>query len=120
MRIYPDTDIPRTNPNPPDPLLQSEYPRESAWQRQVERDFKQLGWRTQHFWDTMRSRPGFPDLVAWCPRTGRTIWAELKTETGKVVPSQVDTLLELSMGNEVWLWRPSDWPEIDLVLSGET
>ncbi len=130
MRIYPDTDIPRTNPNPPDPLLHAEYPRELLWQKEVERMFRQLGWETQHFWNTMRSRPGFPDLMCWrvtkifwpagsCERVnGRLLIAELKTETGAVVESQRATMLNLAAtGVPTYLWRPSDMDEIVEVLS---
>lgn len=132
MRIHPDTDIPLTNPNPPDPILHAEYPRESLWQQAVERMFRQVGWDTQHFWNTMNARPGFPDLLCWRVThvffpanvhqrvNGKLVFAELKTETGKVTESQRSTLLNLAAaGAPVFLWRPSDLDEILAVLRGE-
>lgn len=116
MRIVPGGRVPLNNPNPPDPILRAEYPLEPLWQKAVERMFRQLNWRTQHFWDAMNARAGWPDLVAWHPVSGKTIWAELKTETGRVTASQRDTLLELAIANEVWLWRPSDASEIAAVI----
>jgi nucleotide-binding universal stress UspA family protein len=99
---------------------------------------KRLGWRVYHTHNSRRSEPGFPDLVLARPKiiTGpyamsaaRVIFAELKTETGKVEPAQQEWLDVLqavaeNAGNngrnvEVYLWRPSMWPEIERVLKGE-
>lgn len=66
---------------------------------------------------------GFPDLVL--VRGGSVIFAELKTETGRLSPSQKTWLFELTSyeepgcdpSHEVRVWRPSDWQEIEQVLA---
>ena len=63
-----------------------------------------------------RSSVGFPDLVA--VRPPRVIFAELKTEKGKVTPDQriwFRALLD-SGKVEVYLWRPSMWDQIVRIL----
>lgn len=56
---------------------------------------------------------GFPDLVL--ARERRVIFAELKTERGVLSNAQhrwINALYDL-----VYMWRPSDWPEIEKVLA---
>lgn len=67
-----------------------------------------------HTWDSRKSDKGFPDCVAACPEVGRTLYAELKTETGEVSDDQVRWLLALAANpaNEVYVWRPSDAQEV--------
>ena len=61
--------------------------------------------------DSRRNRSGFPDLVI--AGDHGTIFAELKSETGKVRPEQQQWLMRLRAGGEAaYLWRPSDWPLI--------
>ena len=51
---------------------------------------------------------GFPDLV-FAHRQRGLIFAELKTTTGKVDPSQTRWLEELVLaGAEAYIWRPGD------------
>lgn len=58
---------------------------------------------------------GFVDLVLIRPDRGgglgRVVFAELKSERGKVAPAQTEwlTLLKLTQRVEVFLWRPSQW-----------
>jgi len=90
----------------------------------TERDFMQsvmelarlTGWRTYHTHDPRRSEPGFPDLAM--TRAGRVIFAELKTDKGKVSPAQREWLdaLALCPGLEVLVWRPSDWDDVEYTL----
>lgn len=85
-----------------------------------------LGWLAYHTHDSRRSQPGFPDLVL--VRGERLIFAELKSENGRVSPAQKVWLgaLEHVAGEverstddrrsrpgrvEVYLWRPADWPD---------
>ena len=70
------------------------------------------GWLVYHTHDSRRSQPGFPDLTL--AKNGRTIFAELKTEKGKVRPAQQVWLNELQKNEqlEVFLWRPSNIDEI--------
>jgi hypothetical protein len=84
------------------------------------------GWRTYHTHDSSRSDEGFPDLVfVKCRRPGhptprRAFYAELKTAKGKLRPEQNEWICDLrAAGEEVYIWRPSDWPEIERVLKRE-
>lgn len=61
-------------------------------------------------------RAGFPDLVA--VRGRRTVYIELKTQTGRVSPDQQrwhDALRRA--GNEVYVWRPADVQEAKNILA---
>ena len=102
--------------------------------RVSERDFQQQvislarlnRWTIAHFHDSRRQvRPkvfvgdkdaaGFPDLV--CVRE-RVVFAELKAEYGKLSASQERWFKALALaGAEVYVWRPSSWPEITQTLS---
>jgi hypothetical protein len=108
-------------------LVQSEAQFQAAVADLAER----LGWLVYHTHDSRRSNPGFPDLVL--VRRDRLIFAELKTEKGKVKPAQAQWLdalraatvnlidpaaqaLGVKAGVGVYVWRPGDWPEIERVL----
>ena len=64
-----------------------------------------------------RDGPGFPDLVLAHP-CGRLIFAELKSQKGKLREGQPEwlALLNTGRGREVYLWRPSDMDTIALIL----
>ena len=59
---------------------------------------------------------GFPDLVL--VRDGRQIFAELKVGKNKPTEDQLRWLTELRrcLPDDVYLWRPSDWREIEEIL----
>lgn len=92
-------------------------------------DFAQaIGYRVYHQIDTgacqacqapnysKRIGPGFPDLVI--AGRGKLIYAEVKSETGKLSVDQEmwrDLLLEA--GAQWYLWRPSSWTEIEKALA---
>jgi hypothetical protein len=81
---------------------------EAEFQRRVMIVASQLGWLFYHAYDPIADEAGFPDLVM--TRRGRVIFAELKTEKGKVSDEQRKWLELLSMCPkpvEVYLWRPS-------------
>lgn len=102
---------------------------EAAFQQQVENLAHLYGWATFHPADnrpvtTARGRvikqrvtPGFPDLVM--VRDGNLIFAELKTQTGRVSSEQHEWLRRLhevaacSSSIDVYLWRPSDFDAIN-------
>ena len=74
----------------------------------------QLGYLCYHTRDSRRSNPGFPDLCMVGNK--RLIFAELKSETGKVTLEQQDWLNRLDVIERktkgvvvARLWRPSDW-----------
>jgi hypothetical protein len=59
---------------------------------------------------------GWPDLALWRPP--EFVLAELKTEKGRFRPDQLRVLDALrACGLEVYVWRPSDWPEIEARLT---
>ena len=76
------------------------------------------GWRVVRFpaWRPTSTTPGFPDIVA--VRGGRLLFAELKTETGKLTPAQREWLWLLAEagGVDVYVWRPSNWRQAVQVL----
>lgn len=83
-----------------------------------------MGWRVAFTWSSIHSPEGEPDLRMVRVQTGvigvpaRLILAELKTETGQPSAEQAEWL-ELGSqvpGVETYLWRPSDWDEIQEVL----
>lgn len=89
--------------------------REAAFQATIIQLAQYHGWRTYHTHDSRHSAGGFPDLVL--VRSPRLIFAELKTEKGKVSEEQMKWLNELEgTSTEVYLWRPSNWDEIQEVL----
>jgi hypothetical protein len=82
-----------------------------------EKDFRQqvvdlahlLGYMVYFTWGSFHSPKGFPDLVLVHPKYKRVIFAELKTETGKLTECQEQWLTALeACGQEVYVWRPRD------------
>jgi hypothetical protein len=95
--------------------------------RQRERDFQESvlklakagGWGTYHTWASLNSTGGFPDLVM--VKRPRVVFAELKRQDRDPTPEQTAWLEELrACGQEAYLWRPSDWDEIERVLTGRS
>lgn len=62
-----------------------------------------FGWLVYHTYDSRRNTPGFPDLVL--ARNGEVIFAELKSEKGRVRPEQAKWMEHMP----VMVWRPVDW-----------
>lgn len=99
---------------------------ENDWQRVVI-DYAHLrGWHVAHFrgaWSKDGERymtpvgadgKGFPDL---CLVRERVVFAELKSETGKLSREQADWYNKLKAAEqEVSIWRPSDWNKIVKIL----
>ena len=89
------------------------------------------GWRRYHTYRSKRSPAGFPDLVLVKPP--RLIFAELKSDDGKVSAEQAEWLLDLEAVSgavqqtliaghppsdvEVFTWRPRDLDQIARVLA---
>jgi hypothetical protein len=69
---------------------------------------------------THRCTPWLYDGEGWLDLTfvrDRLFVAELKSEKGRVRPEQEAWLERLKKaGVEAYLWRPTDWPEIEKVL----
>lgn len=91
--------------------LQAKQMSEATLQVRVEAIARVHGWLAYHTHDSRRSQAGFPDLTL--VRDGRIVFAELKSETGRLRPEQREWLEQLGRATEVWVWRPSDY------LSGE-
>ena len=100
---------------------------EEQWQSQVIDLARLNGFRCAHFrparkadgsWATpvAADGKGFPDLEL--ARPGDLIFAELKTERGRVSPDQVAWLEQLRLaGAEAYIWKPSDFEEVSRRLS---
>ena len=108
----------------------------------LEKDFQEqvielahiLGYRIAHFRPAQNSKgqwrtpvsadgKGFPDLVLVRPdfntkgRPKRMIFAELKSNTGRLSKEQGEWLEDLAgAGVESYLWRPKDWDDIVEIL----
>lgn len=99
---------------------------EASFQQQIEQLAALYGWRHYHAPDNrpgggtgrvQRVTAGFPDLVL--VRDGELIFAELKTQTGRVRPEQAEWLaaLENVDGVETYVWRPDDFDAINTRLA---
>lgn len=87
---------------------------EKVFRHQVIDLSKLFGWKHYFTWTSIHSPKGFPDLVLV---RERVIFAELKTEKGKITPNQQEWIDALRKANqEVYLWRPSDFDEIARIL----
>ena len=89
---------------------------EREFQAQVIQYAGLAGWMIYHTYDSRRSQPGFPDLVL--VRGRHVIFAELKTDKGRVTPDQQHWLNSLEDVEfvDARLWRPKYWEEIETVL----
>lgn len=85
----------------------------TGYVRDVARAF---GWHRSHHWLSKHSPAGFPDEVLLRPP--RLVFAELKSEKGKLSVEQRAWLDELGQvpGIEAYCWRPSDMDTIAEVL----
>jgi len=85
---------------------------EKGFQASVIKLAKLCGWSCYHTHDSRRSQAGFPDLVLAHPKGG-LLFAELKTEQGKVSAAQEEWKEVLTQaGSEHHIWRPSDWDRL--------
>lgn len=67
-----------------------------------------LGWLAYHPFDSRHSAAGYPDLTL--TRNGRLVFAELKTETGKLSDAQASWRDALNKAAcDFYIWRPSRW-----------
>jgi hypothetical protein len=102
--------------------------RESDFQQAVIDLAHVYRWRVAHFrpakteqgWRTpvQADGKGFPDLVL--VKLGRCLFAELKSERGRLSLEQKAWLSDLTLcsGVECHVWRPSDWNIINATLKG--
>lgn len=85
---------------------------EAAWQSRVVDYAKFCGWRLYWHADSRRSVAGWPDLTLI--RGTALLFAELKTDTGRLKAAQTECLDALRAVPAVW--RPSDWPTVQKLL----
>ena len=70
-------------------------------------------WRT-----ALQGHAGFPDLVLVHKERRLLLFAELKSEKGKVEPEQQAWLEALEAAHAAVVWRPADLPRIISFLYG--
>ena len=98
----------------PTPKLQTT---EADLREQIRTLCKLYGWLMYFTWNSRNSPSGFPDLVLVNPQQKRVVFAELKTEAGKVTPGQAEWLDALmACGQEVEVWRPQHIHQITWLL----
>ncbi len=72
-------------------------------------------WTAKGYRTAIQGDAGFPDLVM--VREKRTVYAELKSEQGRLSEEQAAWIAALQQAkNEVFVWHPSDWDEIVSIL----
>ena len=88
---------------------------ERQWQEQVEELAAMLGWKKYHTWNSIKSDPGFPDLVL--VRPPRLIFAELKVDGKKPDARQLAWLDDVrECGVQSYLWYPEELEKVKEVL----
>lgn len=104
--------------------------KEADFKNQIISIATMYGWRVHHDLPTMnkdgryrtaiQGHAGFPDLVLVSGRPrGGVIFAELKTQIGRLDLAQKNWLEELRLGGaEIYVWRPTDLAAATDRLSG--
>lgn len=88
---------------------------ERQFEAQVKDAAKMFGWLYYHTHRSQFSPAGFPDCVF--VRPPETVYAELKSATGKLSEEQRRWLWWLcAAGQRVFLWRPSSLEQVIEVL----
>ncbi|MEK2474118.1 VRR-NUC domain-containing protein [Streptomyces noursei] len=92
---------------------------EEQFRRHVRKLASLRGWTlAYHTHNSQRSDAGWPDEVYGHPKARRVIFAEFKSNTGRIRPAQRDWLKHLqACGFETALWRPADLDLIATVLA---
>lgn len=101
-------------------------PTEAEFQAQIIQLAHIYGWKHMHArrsigkgrkWVTATNIP-WPDLTLFHPTKQRFLIRELKTNTGKPTPQQLEVLQQLrDSGIDADIWRPNDWPAIQATLT---
>lgn len=100
---------------------------EADLQKAVIETARLFGYRVAHFRPAQTSKgwrtpvaadgKGFPDLVLAHPGQRRLIFAELKSDTGRLSGEQLEWLgvlggiADTAAQVDVHVWKPDDWPE---------
>ena len=85
---------------------------EKRWLDDVVEIAQLFGWSAYHTFDSRRSAPGFPDLILCRPP--RLLAVELKSERGRITPTQQAWLNDLDQCTEIrtHVWRPADRDQV--------
>ena len=87
---------------------------EKEFQAAVRENAELCSWTVFSTWNSIHSPAGELDLRLV---RERVVWAELKRESGKTTKKQEEAITTLRVaGQEVYVWRPSSWIEIEQVL----
>ena len=93
---------------------------ERVFQEHVIQFAKRHGWLVFHDLDSRRNRAGFPDLTMAHKERGLVVFAELKSQKGRVTPEQKEWLAALGETCAVpVVWRPLDTDTVEEFLSGD-
>ena len=104
-------------------------PPQTEWdfQAQVMDMARRLGWTLQyHTWSSRHSAAGFPDLVLLHPKQKRVLYVECKALDRygipkRLTPAQAEWIETLrACGQDVRVWTPLDWDEIERALGRMT
>ena len=93
--------------------------KEKPFMETILRMAKLLGWLSYHTFDSRKSTPGFPDIVAVHPEHG-TLYLEAKTMRGKVSAAQQEWIDVLTAaGERAFVVRPDQMDMIEALFRGE-
>lgn len=82
---------------------------ESALQSAVTDLARRLGWLVYSIPDSRRATAkGYPDLTLVHSKTGRVLFREMKTDSGRITPEQHLWLRLLSLQGDAGVWRTQD------------
>jgi hypothetical protein len=105
------------------PMEAADYHRlvsEAVFTTQVVKLAESYNFKAYHTHDSRRSSPGFPDIVATCGDRKMTVYVELKTETGRIRPEQVEWIRELRRsGQRAFIARPRHRDDLERLFRGE-
>lgn len=89
---------------------------ERDWQETVMQVLRAHNWLVYHTYDSRRSQPGFPDIIA--VRGWRILAIELKKARGRVTREQREWLDAFAATGhaEPYVWRPRDWDTITRIV----
>jgi VRR-NUC domain len=96
---------------------------EKEWQAQLVELARLYGWRCYHTLRSQGSEAGFPDLVL--VRPPQLVFAELKTDKGRLSPAQKEWLADLEQVSAgaidvaADVWRPADFDRVHAILRRE-
>ena len=91
---------------------------EADLREQIRTLCKLYGWLMYFTWNSRNSPSGFPDLVLVNPQQKRVVFAELKTDKGRLTQQQDEWVgaLRVCEQSEVHVWRPDDINRITWLL----